>query len=170
MEIYLVRHAVAEDRDEFASKNHDDSQRPLTIKGRKRMQAVAMRLHGLIGDVDMIVSSPYLRARQTAEILSQIFFETEVEEAAELVPHGPPAAVIRWIRAHARGRSSVMLVGHEPQLSMLASYLLTGKTEALIEMKKSAVACFELPDVEEMDRGRAELKWLAPPKILKISP
>lgn len=168
MEIYLVRHAVAEDREEYALKNHDDSLRPLTVKGRKRLQKVAIRLRDLIDGVDLIVTSPYVRARQTAETLSQIFFETKVVQASELVPHGPPQALIRWLKAHAKGLKSVMLVGHEPQLSVFASYLLTGKTDSVLEMKKSGVACFSLPDPEEMDEAQAELKWLVPPKIWTV--
>lgn len=164
--MYLVRHAMAEDREEFEKKNQDDSQRPLTIKGRKRMQKVALRLRDLIGEVDLIVSSPYVRARQTAEILSQIFFETKVVEAPELVPHSPPQAFVRWIKAHARDCRAVFIVGHEPQLSLFGSYLLSGVQESLFEMKKSGVACFETIGADELGPSSAELKWLLPPKVL----
>lgn len=165
MQLYLIRHAVAEDRDEFAQKNHDDSLRPVTIKGRKRLQKVAIRFRDLISDLDLIVTSPYVRARQTAEVLSQIFFETEVVEAPELVPQSPPQAMMKWLKAHGRDLKAVALVGHEPQLSTFGSYLLTGRTEPLFEMKKSGIACFEIGDSEDIEKSRAELKWLVPPKI-----
>ncbi|MBX2988921.1 MAG: phosphohistidine phosphatase SixA [Bdellovibrionaceae bacterium] len=165
MELYLIRHAVAEDREEFARRSQDDSLRPLTVKGRKKMQKVAIRLRDQVGDVDLIVTSPYLRARQTAEILSQMFFETKIIEAPELVPHGPPQAFVRWMKAHARDLQSVAVVGHEPQLSLLASYLLAGAEESLIAMKKSGIACLETVDVEELGPSTAELSWLVPPKI-----
>lgn len=129
------------------------------------MQKVSLKLRDLIGDVDLIVSSPYVRALQTAEILAQIFFDTKVVDAPELVPHSPPQALIRWLKAHARDVKCLILVGHEPQLSLFASYLLSGATESLMEMKKSAVLCLETGPVAEMGPSCAELRWLVPPKI-----
>lgn len=129
------------------------------------MQKVAVRLRDLIGGTDLIVSSPYVRARQTAEILSQFFFETKVIEAAELVPQGPPAAFVRWLKAHGRDHQSVMAVGHEPQLSVFASYLLSGQNESILELKKSGVACLEVESFGDLGPASAELKWLLPPKI-----
>lgn len=129
------------------------------------MQKVAIRLQDLIGPVDLIVSSPYLRARQTAEILSQIFFETKVIEAPELVPHSPPQAFVRWLKAHGREHKSMMVVGHEPALSLLASHLLAGANESILELKKSGVACLETPDAEELGPSTAELRWLVQPKL-----
>lgn len=95
MELIIMRHGLAEDREEFNRKNSEDSLRPLTLKGRKKTQKVAMKLRDLIDEVDVIVSSPFTRARQTAEIVSQIFIETKVVEAAELVPSSPPQAFKR---------------------------------------------------------------------------
>lgn len=129
------------------------------------MQKVAIRLQDLIGAVDLIVSSPYVRARQTAEVLSQILFETKIVEAPELVPQGPPASFLKWLKAHARDLKSVMVVGHEPQLSVFASYLLCGVQESILEMKKSGAACLELGPLSEVEAGTAELLWLVPPRI-----
>lgn len=165
MELYLVRHAIAEDREDFAKTNKDDSLRPLTPKGRKKMQKVALGLRELIGGADLIVSSPFVRARQTAEILSQFFFDTKVVEAAELVPQSPPAAFLRWLKAHGRESHALMAVGHEPQLSVFASYLLTGQGEPVLSLKKSGVLCLEVESFDELAPGSAELKWLVPPKI-----
>lgn len=129
------------------------------------MQKVALNLRELIGDADQIVSSPYVRARQSAEIIAQIFFDTEVVEAPELVPHGPPQALVRWLKAHARECKSLILVGHEPQLSLFASYLLAGIEESILELKKSAVLCLEAGPVADLGPACAELRWLIPPKI-----
>lgn len=169
MEVYLVRHAVAEDRESFAEKKLDDSQRPLTLKGRKKQQKISLKMIELIGKVDLIVTSPYVRARETAEILAQIFYNTKVEVASELVPESPPSTVLNWLKAHCRGLGSVILVGHEPQISNLVSYFLTGHSNALIEMKKSGVACFHFPDVEDVDTVKPELRWLVPPKIWDLT-
>lgn len=165
MEIYLIRHAIAEDREDFEKTDKDDSLRPLTAKGRKKMQKTALKLHDLIGDVDAIVTSPYVRARQTAEILSQIFYETPVKEALELVPHAPALGFIRWMQAHGRDVQSLLVVGHEPHLSLLASYLLAGKNESFIELKKAGIACLEMGLAEEAGPASAHLKWLIPPKL-----
>ena len=86
MELYLVRHAVAGDREEFAQKNPEDHLRPITLKGRKKLQKVAMKLLDLIEEVDFIVTSPYLRAMQSAEVISQLIYEVPIKKAAELVP------------------------------------------------------------------------------------
>lgn len=129
------------------------------------MQKVALRLREMIDPVDRIVTSPYVRARQTAEILSQFFFETPVREAAELVPHGPPPAFVNWLKAHAQEDQVVLVVGHEPQISSLATYLLTGKQESIVEMKKSAVLSLEIRDPEALGPGCAIMNWLVPPKM-----
>lgn len=129
------------------------------------MQKVSLKLRDLIGDADLIVSSPYVRARQTAEVLSQIFFDVEVAEAPELVPHGPAQAMVRWLKAHARECRTAILVGHEPQLSLLASYLLAGAGDSFLEMKKSGVACLDVGPIDEIGPACAELRWLLPPKI-----
>jgi phosphohistidine phosphatase len=129
------------------------------------MQKVAIRLRDLIGDVDLIVSSPYVRARQTAEVLAQIFFDVKDVEAPELVPHSPPQAFLRWLKAHGREVKSMLVVGHEPQLSVFGAYLMAAKTESLFELKKSAVACLETADAEDLEPATAELLWLIPPKI-----
>lgn len=164
MQLILVRHAVAEDREDFKQKSLDDSQRPLTLKGRKKMQKVAIRLREMIDPVDRVVTSPYVRARQTAEILAQIFFETPVSEAAELVPHSPPAAFVNWLKAHAADAKTLFIVGHEPQLSSLATYLLAGRAESVIELKKSAALSLEIRDPEALGPKCAILNWLIPPK------
>lgn len=130
------------------------------------MQKVAIRLRDLIEEVDLIVTSPYIRARQTADILLETFPRTRVMEAPELVPQSPPQAFLRWLKAHARDRRAVMAVGHEPQLSVFASYLLCGKSESLLELKKSGALCLEVDESEEgLEAFAAELQWLLPPRI-----
>lgn len=130
------------------------------------MQKVAIRLRDLIGDVDLIVSSPYVRARQTADVLSQMFFETEIVEAPELVPHSPPQAFVRWLKAHGRELKSVVIVGHEPQMTLLMSFLIAGADESILELKKSGAALIETGPVHELGPACGELRWLIPPKIL----
>lgn len=166
MELIIIRHGTAEEREDFAKKGLEDHMRPLTIKGRKRMQKVCVRLLDFVKDVDLIVSSPLTRARQTAEIVSQIYFETKVIEAPELVPHSPPQAFLKWLRTQGRNCRRIVVVGHEPQLSSFASYLLTGKAESFIDLKKSGVIALELESFSGAEAGTAQLLYAMPPKFL----
>lgn len=140
--------------------------RPLTLKGRKRMQKVCVYLQDFIKEFDVIVSSPLVRARQTAEIVSQIYFDTKVLEAPELVPHSPPQAFVKWLRTQARSYRRIAVVGHEPQLSSFASYMLAGKTESFIDLKKSGIIALELESFAQAEAGEAQLLYSIPPKFL----
>ena len=128
------------------------------------MEKVAIQLKKLIGTTDLIVSSPYVRARQTAEILREVFPSRSIMEAPELVPHGPPQALVRWFQAHGRDCKSVIAVGHEPQLSLFASWILAGATDSIVDFKKSGVACFEVGSAADLGPSSVELKWLVQPR------
>lgn len=166
MELIIIRHAVAEDRADFIKKGLEDHLRPLTLKGRKRMQKVCVRLQDYVKDLDLVVSSPLTRARQTAEIVSQIYFDTKVVEAPELVPRSPPQAFLKWLRTQGRSYRRIAIVGHEPQLSSFASYLLTGKPESFIDLKKSGVIALKLESFAAAEAGLAQLLFAIPPKFL----
>lgn len=166
MELILFRHGIAEEREDWAKKNPDDHLRPLTLKGRRRVQKVGMRLRDWIGEIDMIVSSPYTRARQTAEILAQVYYETPVEEAAELVPQSPVASFVKWLRSHARDCSRVVMVGHEPHMTTFASYLLAGSQDSFLSLKKGGVMCLEVESFDKLQAGDAELMWSVPPRMI----
>lgn len=166
MEIIIIRHALAQDRSEFSKRGVEDSLRPLTLKGRKRMQKICVRLLDHIKEIDIIVSSPYTRARQTAEIISQIYFETKVVESPELVPQTNPAAFLKWIRTQGRHYRRIIVVGHEPQLSSFASYMLTGKPNTFIDLKKSGVIGLEVESFAHAEAGQAQLLFSLPPRFL----
>ncbi|MNK06204.1 phosphohistidine phosphatase [compost metagenome] len=165
MELIIVRHAIAEEREDFAKKGLEDHLRPLTLKGRKKMQRVCVELRDHVKDVNVIVSSPFTRARQTAEIISQIYFDTKVIESPELVPQSPPQAFLKWLRVQAKSYKRVVVVGHEPHLSTFASYMLAGKTESFIDLKKSGVICLQVESFAHAEAGGAELLWSIPPKF-----
>jgi phosphohistidine phosphatase len=166
VELIIIRHAVAEEREDFAKKGLEDQLRPLTLKGRKRMQKVCVRLRDYVKDFDVIVSSPLTRARQTAEIVSQLYYEKKVLEIPELVPQSPPQAFVKWLRTQGRNYKRIAIVGHEPHLSILASYMLSGKTESFIDLKKSGVISLELESFAHAEAGTAELIFSIPPKFL----
>jgi phosphohistidine phosphatase len=138
MDLYLVRHAIAENR-----ADGDDDARALSAGGKAKMNRVAEGLRKLKIRPDLILTSPLVRARQTAEILAQSLHGAKVEVLPELAPAGAVVAVIPALRPHARLKA-VMLVGHQPCLGELLSLLLTGSKERiLIDFKKGGAACIE---------------------------
>lgn len=166
MELIIIRHAIAEEREDFKQKGLEDHLRPLTLKGRKKMQKVCIQLRDVVKEIDLIVSSPLTRARQTAEIISQIYFETKVIEAPELVPHSPPQAFLKWLRTQAKTQRRIVVVGHEPHLSSFASFMLTGKPESFIDLRKSGIIGLELESFANAEEGAAQLLYAIPPKFL----
>ena len=159
-ELYLVRHAIAEER---GDKWPDDSKRPLTTDGMSRMKKAARGLERLGVRIDVVLSSPLVRARQTAEILAaELNPHPPIVNVESLSPDGAPAAVAADLEKHAR-KTRVALVGHEPAIGELAARLI-GSRHA-IEFKKGAIARI---DVDELPpAGPGDLRWLLPPKFLR---
>jgi len=151
--VYVVRHAVAEERD--ATRWPDDAERPLTPEGEERFRRAARGLRTIVRHVDLLLSSPYVRAWRTAEIL--------YEEAGWPAPK--QSELLEAWRAAADGLellaadvASVALVGHEPYLSGLVSLLLTGDDSRVrTDLKKGGVV-----HVED-----GVLRWYATPKLLR---
>jgi len=166
MRIYLVRHAIAENSG--TSDYEDDSLRPLTEKGREKMKKIAAALKTLGVKPDLIVSSPYIRASQTASILAKTFkYKEEIAYSDSLVPMGDSDDMIGEINEK-YSVDELMLVGHEPNLSTLASILLSGSPDISINFKKGGICCLSVDDLH-YDR-KAVLEWLVTPKIsVKVS-
>jgi len=159
MKLYLVRHAIAED----LTNQEDDSLRPLTEKGREKMKRIAQALEELGVQPDLIVSSPYVRASQTASILAkELNYKEELAYSDFLVPMAEPDDMIGEINEKF-SVDELMLVGHEPNLSSLASVLLAGSPDLSINFKKGGVCCLSVDDLH-YDR-KATLEWLVTPKI-----
>jgi len=164
MDVYLIRHAIAADRDPHRWPT--DRERPLTDEGVARMRRAAKGLRQMVPDVDAVYSSPLVRSWQTAEILREEAGWPAPSDMIELEPDGTAEDVVRALSQHAHVRS-IALVGHEPLLSDLASFLLTGQgsRQVRIEMKKGAVACLGVGG--QPGQGSAWLRWLLPPKALR---
>jgi len=161
MKLYLVRHAVAEEIG--TTECEDDSQRPLTEKGREKMRRIAEGLKEIGVQPDLIVSSPYVRASQTASILAkELKYKEEIYYSDFLVPMGEPSDIIGEI-AEKYSVEELLLVGHEPNLSSLASVLLAGNPDIFTNFKKGGVCCLSVDDLH-YDR-KAVLEWLITPKI-----
>jgi phosphohistidine phosphatase len=161
--VYLVRHAIAEDRD--PSRWPDDSLRPLTPKGEKRFRLAARGLAHVVPPVDRVLASPYARAWRTAELLHVEAGWPQPEPCLELAADAPAQGALDPLRAH-EDPGSVALVGHDPHLPSLAALLLTGAEDGCrIELKKGGVLLLELEP--ELEPGTALLHWSMAPAILR---
>lgn len=164
MTLYLVRHAIAEPRGPLWP---DDIQRPVTVRGAARMREIAERLADRGVQVDGIVSSPLLRARQTAEVLRGLWLDDRgtarrpVDLTEALAPGHAPAEAVAALAAfgHA-GRLAV--VGHEPDLGELAAVLIGSGTP--LAFKKGGVARIDFAG--GLTAGAGALAWLVTPKLV----
>jgi len=146
VELLLLRHGIAQERDWAAAHGRPERERVLTAKGRERTAAVVERLIELPLCCDWILSSPLPRALQTAEIALAAGLAPRLGLAPELEPEADPLALLAcWLGPEAPepGWSRLCLVGHEPDLSLLASRLL-GAPEGALRLKKAGVAVLEL--------------------------
>lgn len=162
MNLYIIRHAIAAQRG--TPGYEDDSQRPLTDKGRKKMSKIAKGLRQLGIELDVILTSPYVRARDTAKILADEYnMVDQIRFTDNLIPPGDFKALIDEIQEK-YDVESLALVGHEPMLGELISWLTTGSKNLQINFKKGGV-CYLSADNLYQDR-RATLEWLLTPAIM----
>ncbi|RPJ22399.1 MAG: phosphohistidine phosphatase SixA [Chloroflexi bacterium] len=163
MNIYIIRHAIAVD--EATADYELDSERPLTDKGRRKMRQIAKSLHNLGVKFDLILSSPYVRARETAEILADVFkMKKKIAFSESLIPMADPQTLIPEINEK-YSVDSIALVGHEPHLSTLVGLLTAENSKLDITLKKGGV-CYLTADDLHHDGQRATLEWLLTPGIL----
>ena len=163
MDLYLVRHAIAEERDE--TRWPDDRGRPLTPSGETRFRQAARGVRALGARATRVYSSPLVRAWQTAEILAAEAGWAAPVELPALEPYNSPEGTVANLPPDWAGEA-VAFVGHEPHLHLLAAHLLSGDASGVnVEFKKGAIACLEVDDADLS--GRATLKWLLPPKALR---
>ena len=128
MELYVLRHAIAVQRG--TEGYEQDSDRPLTSKGRQKMERIASAMQTLGLSFDLILSSPFLRARQTADVVADVFGTGKnVELSEHLAVGGDPESLVRELNSRFDSLKSVLIVGHEPYLSSLVSTLISGDPE-----------------------------------------
>jgi phosphohistidine phosphatase len=164
MQLLVIRHAIAEDREEFAASGRPDSDRPLTDYGRRRMRKNARGLRRIAPNPDVVASSPFLRAADTARIVADAFGVAKVDTVKELTPEHPPRDLASWLSRHPPD-AVVAIVGHEPHLGTLITWLLGGRETHNVELKKGG-ACL-LDTGESLDGGVAALHWLLTPAQLR---
>ena len=162
MELLIIRHAIAFERDRHRWR--DDAARPLSPAGMRRARKAAAGLKEFSKAPDLLLTSPLVRARQTAQILTEVAGWPTATEASELAPGERVPAVLALL-GKARGKL-VAIVGHQPELGTLLTACLLGDGEVLpIEMKKNAVACLSFSGT--VRAGHAALRWLATPRMLR---
>lgn len=161
-QLYIIRHGLAGEHGSYA----DDTQRPLTEEGVQKTRKVAKRLHQLELRFDLMLTSPYIRARQTAEILQAQGLCDRLEETPFLAQGGNFQAWLQWFDQWRASSDTVLaLVGHEPDLSEWAETLIWGKPIGHLELKKAGVIGLTLP-ASGSPVGASTLFWLTPPRLL----
>ena len=173
MRLLIIRHAIAEDRAEFAASGTavSDDARPLTSRGRARMKHGAKGLSSLLKGVDILASSPLRRAAQTAKIVARRVAVADVEIRDELCPDASPGEILEWLRARAPNAETIALVGHEPHLGRLVGWLISGRDRAPLMLKKGGACLLDVPAGERRGRsarpGGATLLWSLSPAQLR---
>jgi phosphohistidine phosphatase len=159
-ELYLIRHGLAEERGDAWP---DDTKRPLTEDGMDRMRKSARGLERVGVWFDVVLTSPIVRAHQTAEIVASVYSpKPALINVEALAPGGSSSAVIAELEKHAK-KTRIAIVGHEPGIGELAAKLAGLRVD--LEFKKGAIARI---DVEALPpKGPGLLRWFIPPRFLR---
>ena len=163
MQLLLIRHAIAEDRAEFARTGQSDYYRPLTDRGRERMARGSAGLRSLVPTIDLLVTSPLTRAEQTARIVAEAYDGLPIEFADALAT-GDGEAFLDWLGECGRDEV-VAAVGHEPHVSDWATWLLTGGRHDFTIVKKGSAMLLEFEGPPRP--GTAWLRWFLAPAQLR---
>jgi phosphohistidine phosphatase len=159
-ELYEIRHGVAEERGEAWP---DDTKRPLTTRGVSRLQKAAHAINQLGVRFDVVLTSPLVRARQTAEVVAAAFGrKPPIVLTESLAPGATYASLLEDLSKHSR-RSRIALVGHEPGIGAIAARL--SGAERPFEFKKGAIARIDVSTLPPDGPGR--LRWFLTPRILR---
>jgi len=156
IEFYVLRHAVAKSRETWRGK--DDGQRPLTRKGEKEMWRVAKAMTKLGLAFDLLLSSPYVRARRTAEIVRDVFKAgRKLQLSTSLATEADPRRFLKETPKLFRSAKSIIVVGHEPFLSELIALLTVGEARSLVKLSKGGLCKLTMESAHSRD---ALLEWL----------
>jgi phosphohistidine phosphatase len=155
MLLYLMRHGSAVDGSDASVRS--DAERSLTDQGRTRVEQVARALEGLGAAPEVILTSPLVRAAQTAQMLARRFPTAKVRTSAHLSPGSDPSELVD--EAAAARVQALACVGHSPHLEAVIARACAGVEFPICELKKAGVACLDL----EVQSRRALLRWLLQP-------
>jgi phosphohistidine phosphatase len=161
--LLIVRHAPAGDPAAWEAEGKDDRLRPLTPDGKKQMRRAIAGLATLVREIDVLASSPLVRAMQSAQIVASEF-GCDIVTVEELEPKRDPEELLQWLKQQ-RSDHTIAVVGHEPHLSTLIGHLTTGKRVSFVVLKKAGTALLDLADSPRP--GGGSLEWLLPPRVLR---
>jgi phosphohistidine phosphatase len=166
MKLYILRHGDAVEHGDPRFREND---RPLTPKGIQRTKELAHALREMEISFDAILSSPLVRARETAEIVVRGLKSGKVELTEHLTPSGSMDALVKQVNMLRPLPKNILLVGHEPYLSGLISLLCTGGPGLLLAMKKGGLCRLEIESPARCDKC-ATLEWLLTPRVISLKP
>ncbi len=182
MELYLIRHGIAVDR----KPDTKDEERELTVEGREKTRKVSKRLYDLDLRFDLILTSPLVRSRQTAQILHECGLSGQIEESSYLAPEGNISEWVGWLEQKQilATDTRLAMVGHQPDLGQWAEILVWGETTRgagltdisqspqtrlenlpVLVLKKAGIIGLKLPETGS-PVGCSQLFWLTPPRFL----
>jgi phosphohistidine phosphatase len=163
MQLLVIRHAIAEDKKVFAKTGRPDAERPLTRQGRTAMARVANGLRQRVRSIDVLAASPLVRAAQTASIVAKEYGGLSIDTVPALTPGSAPAPFAAWLRTQ-RDAETMAIVGHEPHLGMLLTWLISGRRDSHVTLEKGGACMLE---IDGRPGARcATLEWLLPPDVL----
>jgi phosphohistidine phosphatase len=170
MKLLVIRHGRAGTAAAFAASGHNnDDLRPLTVDGRKRMRQAAKGLQSVCPKLDVLGTSPLVRAIETAQLVARAYGkDLSPTEVPALAPGSSRDELLAWLRAQDRaggGDRTIGIVGHEPDLGLLVGWLLCGDDAVSIDLKKGAACLLDVPD--DLAPGAANLTWLLPSRLLR---
>jgi phosphohistidine phosphatase len=162
MELYLIRHGIAARTEDYAQ----DEERPLTQKGHQKTTTVAKQLRDRKLRFDLILTSPLVRARETAAILKKTGLASQVEESDALAPSGDIHAWVSWLEQrwpNDAQNKCLALVGHQPDLGNWAETLVWGAAQEKIVLKKAGVIGLHIPNPKS-PIGQSQFVLLTSPR------
>jgi len=159
MRLYILRHG-----DAVESTFYQDRDRPLSDLGKRQILSVAHFFEIAREKPDLILTSPLLRAQQSCDLIREHLGVTDSLTAESLASGGTIRDLVKELDTHSVG--TLLLVGHEPQLSGLISVLTGGDEQFRVEMKKASLACLEVR--QPLKKGHAVLTWLLAPSLLAM--
>lgn len=164
MNVYLMRHGIAEPLGE--GNQFQDSGRALTSEGRRKVLEVSKGLRKLQVDFQLVASSPLVRARETAEVVVEVLKIRQPIQLWDELGTGFSVPPLLKKLESCSSLNSVLLVGHQPDLGYLASYLVFGNSLVSLDFRKGGICCIQVADFPP--QLTAQLVWMLPPRLLRL--
>ena len=159
MKLYVIRHAIAMERSDFAQTGQDDDLRPLTPKGMERMHKIFSAFKKNEERMEVVLQSPLVRCQQTGNLMKEHYPNANYLTTETLRPNHSAEKLHKEIQSF--GANSMTIIGHEPDLGQFISWLLFRQASDQFPMKKGGIARLDLHK-----DGRCYLKWTIRPKLI----